>query len=37
MYKIGEVSRYCSIPVKTLRYWADIGLLIPDEVDRFTG
>ena len=37
MYKIGEVSRYCSLPVKTLRYWADIGLLVPDEIDRFTG
>ena len=37
MYKIGELSQLCRLPVKTLRYWADIGLLVPDEVDRFTG
>ncbi len=37
MYKIGELSALCHIPVKTLRYYADIGLLVPDEIDRFTG
>ena len=37
MYKIGELSRLCRIPVKTLRYYDSEGLLIPDEIDRFTG
>lgn len=37
MYKIGELSRLCNIPVKTLRYYDSEGLLIPDEIDRFTG
>ncbi len=37
MYKIGELSRLCRLPVKTLRYYDDIGLLTPDVVDPFTG
>ncbi len=37
MYKIGELSRLCRLPVKTLRYYDDIGLLKPDVVDPFTG
>lgn len=37
MYKIGELSKLCSIPVKTLRYYDAEGLLIPDEIDSFTG
>ncbi len=37
MYKIGEFSKLCRIPVKTLRYYDSEGLLTPDEVDRFTG
>lgn len=37
MYKIGELSRLCHIPVKTLRYYDSEGLLVPDEIDRFTG
>ena len=37
MYKIGELSRCVGLTVKTLRYWSEIGLLIPDEIDRFTG
>lgn len=37
MYKIGELSRLCRIPVKTLRYYDNEGLLAPDEIDRFTG
>ncbi len=37
MYKIGELSRLCRIPVKTLRYYDDIGLLPPDTIDPFTG
>ncbi|MGN1147844.1 MAG: MerR family DNA-binding transcriptional regulator, partial [Lachnospiraceae bacterium] len=30
MYKIGELSRLCRIPVKTLRYYDSEGLLVPD-------
>ena len=37
MYKIGELSRLCHIPVKTLRYYDNEGVLVPDEIDRFTG
>ncbi|MEA4833514.1 MAG: helix-turn-helix domain-containing protein [Oscillospiraceae bacterium] len=37
MYKIGELSRLCSLPVKILRYYDSEGLLVPDEIDRFTG
>ena len=37
MYKIGELSKLCKVSVKTLRYYEREGLLIPDEVDTFTG
>jgi DNA-binding transcriptional MerR regulator len=37
MFKIGEFARISRIPVKTLRYYDEIGLLKPAEVDRFTG
>ena len=37
MYKIGELSRLCRIPIITLRYYDSEGLLIPDEIDKFTG
>lgn len=37
MFKIGEFSKLSRIPVKTLRYYDEIGLLKPVEVDRFTG
>ena len=37
MYKIGELSRLCRISAKTLRYYDSEGLLVPDEIDRFTG
>lgn len=37
MYKIGEFSKIVSIPVRTLRYYDEIGILIPSEVDQFTG
>lgn len=37
MYKIGELSRLCRLSVKTLRYYADEGLLMPDLIDQFTG
>lgn len=37
MYRIGEFSRLTQIPVKTLRYYDEIGLLRPARVDRSTG
>jgi len=36
MFKIGDFSRLSQVPVKTLRYYDEIGLLKPAEVDRFT-
>ena len=36
MLKIGEFSRLCQVPVKTLRYYAEIGLLVPAAVDRYS-
>lgn len=36
MFKIGEFSKLSQVPVKTLRYYNEIGLLKPAEVDRFT-
>jgi DNA-binding transcriptional MerR regulator len=37
MLKIGEFSRLSYVTVKTLRYYDQLGLLKPAEVDRFTG
>lgn len=37
MYKIGELSKLCNMTVKTLRYYDNIGLLVPDEIDSLTG
>lgn len=37
MFKIGDFSRLSQVPVKTLRYYDEIGLLHPEQVDRFTG
>jgi DNA-binding transcriptional MerR regulator len=37
MFKIGDFSRVCRIPVSALRYYADIGLLEPASTDSFTG
>ena len=37
MFKIGDFSGLTQVPVKTLRYYDEIGLLKPVEVDRFTG
>jgi DNA-binding transcriptional MerR regulator len=36
MRKIGEFSRLSQVTVKTLRYYDDIGLLKPAEIDPFT-
>ncbi|MEI7769192.1 MAG: MerR family transcriptional regulator [Chloroflexales bacterium] len=37
MLKIGEFSRVCQVPVSALRYYADIDLLPPAQVDSLTG
>ena len=34
LHTIGEVSRISGVPVKTIRYYADIGLLPPAEVSE---
>jgi DNA-binding transcriptional MerR regulator len=34
--KIGEFSRLCQVPTKTLRYYDEIGLFTPSDTDRFT-
>lgn len=36
MFRIGEFSKLSRVSVKTLRYYDQIGLLHPAEVDRFT-
>jgi len=35
--KIGDFSRLTNVPVKTIRYYADIGLLNPEHVDAESG
>ena len=37
MFKIGEFSKLAQVPVPTLRYYDQVGLLKPVEVDQFTG
>ena len=37
MFKIGDFSKLSQVSVKTLRYYDEIGLLRPSEIDRFTG
>ncbi|MBC8496712.1 MAG: MerR family transcriptional regulator, partial [Chloroflexi bacterium] len=37
MLKIGDFSKLSRVTVKTLRYYDEIGLLKPAQVDRFTG
>jgi DNA-binding transcriptional MerR regulator len=37
MLKIGDFARLCQLPVKTLRYYDDLGLITPVHVDSFTG
>jgi len=36
MYSIGKFSEICNIPVKTLRYYSEIGLLKPSYIDPVT-
>ena len=35
--KIGEFSQMMQVTVKTLRHYEQKGLLMPDEVDEWTG
>ncbi len=37
MYRIGEFSYLCECTIKTLRHYEKMGILIPKEVDNFTG
>lgn len=37
MYKIGDFSEIVDIPIRTLRYYAKYGVLVPHTVDKFTG
>lgn len=37
MFKIGDFSRLTQVSVRMLRYYDELGLLKPEEVDRFTG
>lgn len=37
MYSIGKFSEICNIPIKTIRYYSDIGLLEPSYIDPVTG
>lgn len=37
MLKIGDFSRLCQVPVKTLRYYDEVGLLKPVHVDAVNG
>lgn len=34
MYTIGVVSKKCNIPIRTLRYYDEIGLVKPEKVDN---
>lgn len=34
LYTIGQISNMCNIPIQTLRYYDEIGLLLPERVDR---
>lgn len=37
MIKIGEFSKLAQVPIATLRYYDQVGLLKPVQVDNFTG
>lgn len=36
-FKIGEFSKLCQVTVKTLRHYEEMGLLVPFDVDQWTG
>ncbi len=37
MLSIGEFSSICKVSAKTLRYYAEIGLIHPEEIDPENG
>ena len=37
LYRIGEFSKMSKTTIKTLRYYDEIGLLKPEETDKFAG
>ena len=37
LLRIGEYARLVGLSVRTIRYYGDIGLLTPSEIDRHTG
>ena len=37
MLSIGEFSNICKVSTKTLRYYAEIGLILPDEINNENG
>lgn len=37
LYRIGDVSKICEIPIKTLRFYEEEGLIKPVKVDIYTG
>ena len=37
LYKIGEFSKLANSPIKTLRYYDEINLFKPKEIDLFSG
>ena len=37
MLSIGEFSKICKVSTKTLRYYAEIGLILPSEINPETG
>ena len=36
LYKIGDFSKKVNVSVRTLRYYDEIGILLPAEIDLFT-
>lgn len=37
MLSIGEFSKICKVSAKTLRYYAEIGLILPNEINPENG
>lgn len=37
MYKIGDFSKLCRVPTSALRYYDEIGLLVPAQIDSLNG
>lgn len=37
LYSVGEITKLCDIPIRTLHYYDEIGLLKPTQVDEING